>query len=401
MSFFLTFTPFFLIIIMRSPYVLLMSVVCCGMLSSCFKDEPLNAECDIEEAYIHADNPEEMFFNASDSLIKVLYNEHNIDFKVRKETDLTAIAPRFRITEGATIVPENGSVQDFSNGPVKYTVTSEDGQWSREYYVSVNIQTQTVSDTIYYDFERYALNSKSKYYIWSDLNPDGTEAYNWATGNPGFAVSRPTAKPEEYPTTPWVDGQDGSAVKLTTSDTGPFGALKNMRIASGNLFIGRFDATVAIQPGGAMKATMFGLKYTTGKKPVKLIGNYKYKPGAVYQDKYGKPVEGKTDTGDIYAVLYKNTDSNGNPVVLYGDNVLTSPQIVAIARLDKVENTDTWTEFEVDFNYTQEVDESLLDNYGYNLAVVFSSSIEGANFEGAIGSTMFVDKVRVICETTE
>ena len=118
---------------MRSPYVLLMSVVCCGMLSSCFKDEPLNAECDIEEAYIHADNPEEMFFNASDSLIKVLYNEHNIDFKVRKETDLTAIAPRFRITEGATIVPGNGSVQDFSNGPVKYTVTSEDGQWSREY----------------------------------------------------------------------------------------------------------------------------------------------------------------------------------------------------------------------------------------------------------------------------
>ena len=100
-------------------------------------------------------------------------------------------------------------------------------------------------------------------------------------------------------------------------------------------------------------------------------------------------------------MLYKNTDSNGNPVVLYGDNVLTSPQIVAIARLDKVENTDTWTEFEVDFNYTQEVDESLLDNYGYNLAVVFSSSIEGANFEGAIGSTMFVDKVRVICETTE
>ena len=47
---------------MRSPYVLFMSVVCCATLSSCFKEEPLNAECDIEEAYIHADNPEEMFF---------------------------------------------------------------------------------------------------------------------------------------------------------------------------------------------------------------------------------------------------------------------------------------------------------------------------------------------------
>ena len=26
-------------------------------LTSCFKDEPLNAECDIEQAYIHVDNP--------------------------------------------------------------------------------------------------------------------------------------------------------------------------------------------------------------------------------------------------------------------------------------------------------------------------------------------------------
>lgn len=386
---------------MRRPYVLFISVVCCATLSSCFKEEPLNAECDIEEAYIHADNPEEMFFNASDSLIKVLYTEHDIDFRVRKETDLTAITPCFRITEGATIVPASGSVQDFSKGPVKYKVTSEDGQWSREYNVSVNIQTKIVSDTIYYDFERYALNSNNKYYIWSDLNPDGTEANNWATGNPGFAISRSTAKPEEYPTTPVVDGLDGSAVKLTTCDTGPFGAIKGMRIAAGNLFIGRFDATSAIKPGGAMKATMFGLKYTTGKPPVKFMGYYKYKRGEVFQDKNGKPVENKQDTGDIYAVLYRNTDDSGSPTVLYGDNVLTSPQIVAIARVGKVEETDRWTEFEVSFNYNQEPDGQLLANYGYNLAVVFTSSIEGASFEGAIGSTLYIDKVRVICESTE
>lgn len=386
---------------MRSPYILLFSVVCCGMLSSCFKDEPLNAECDIEEAYIHADNPEKMFFNVSDSLIKVLYTEHNIDFKVRKETDLTAIAPIFRITDGATIEPANGSVHDFSNGPVKYKVTSEDGQWSREYNVSVTVQTRTVSDTIYYDFERYALNSTKKYYFWSDLNPDGTDANNWATGNPGFAISRSTAKPEDYPTTPLVSGLDGSAVKLTTSDTGPFAALKDMRIAAGNLFIGRFNATVALTPGQTMKATMFGLKYTTAKKPIKFTGYYKYKPGETYQDKKGKPVEGKTDTGDIYAVLYRNTDDQGNAVVLYGDNVLTSPQIVAIARIDKVENTDNWTEFDLDFNYLTDIDQTLLDNYGYNMAVVFTSSIGGADFEGAIGSTMMIDKVRIICETTE
>ena len=87
--------------------------------------------------------------------------------------------------------------------------------------------------------------------------------------------------------------------------------------------------------------------------------------------------------------------------MLYGDNVLTSPQIVAIARIGKVEETDRWTEFEVSFNYNQEPDGQLLANYGYNLAVVFTSSIEGASFEGAIGSTLYIDKVRVICESTE
>lgn len=131
------------------------------------------------------------------------------------------------------------------------------------------------------------------------------------------------------------------------------------------------------------------------------MGYYKYKRGEVFQDKNGKPVENKQDTGDIYAVLYRNTDDSGSPTVLYGDNVLTSPQIVAIARVGKVEETDRWTEFEVSFNYNQEPDGQLLANYGYNLAVVFTSSIEGASFEGAIGSTLYIDKVRVICESTE
>jgi len=32
---------------------------------------------------------------------------------------------------------------------------------------------------------------------------------------------------------------------------------------------------------------------------------------------------------------------------------------------------------------------------------VFSSSIEGATFEGAVGSTLKVDKVRLTCEVKE
>jgi len=366
--------------------------------TSCFKEEPLNAECDIEEAYLHADNPEKMFFSPTDSLVKVLYTESIINFKVRGGNDLTALAPQFRITSGATIVPESGSVHDFSKGNVAYRVTSEDGEWRKEYQVGVAVQTSTVSDTICYDFEKYALNDKGKYYVWTDVNEDGSNANNWATGNPGFAISRSSAKPDEYPTTPEPNGYDGAAVKLTTQDTGPFGKMKNMRIAAGNLFIGRFDATSAIMAGGALKATRFGMKYESDKRPVKFIGYYKYAPGENFQDKDGNIVAGKTDAGTIYSVLYRNTNDNGEAVVLNGEDVLTSPQIVAIARIAEVNAADEWTRFEIEYEYRQDIDQTILDNYGYNLAVVCSSSNDGGNFEGAIGSTLYVDKLRIVCE---
>lgn len=385
---------------MKRRYIFIASTMVCIALSSCFKDEPLNAECDIEEAYLHTDDPDKMFFSASDSLVKVLYTESIVNFKVRRGNDITALAPQFRITPGATIVPASGSVHDFSKGYVSYKVTSEDGEWSKNYQVGVTVP-EAASDTIEYDFEKYALNDKSQYYVWTDVNNDGSDANNWATGNPGFAISRSSAKPDEYPTVPEPNGYDGAAVKLTTQDTGLFGKMKNMRIAAGNLFIGRFDATSAIMAGGALKATMFGLKYESDKKPVKLTGYYKYTPGKTYQDKDGNAMADSLDAGTIYSVLYRNTNDKGEAVVLHGDDVLTNPAIVAIARIAKVEQTDEWTRFELDFDYRQNIDQALLDNYGYNFTVVCSSSYDGGNFQGAIGSTLYVDKLRIVCEEIE
>ena len=107
-------------------------------ISSCFKEEPLNAECDIEQAYIHAgDNLESWFLFDSDTLKYVQSDQNKIEFTMSGTADLTQIAPFFRLTPGATISPENGSVHDFSKGSVKYTVTSEDGQWTRIYFVSI------------------------------------------------------------------------------------------------------------------------------------------------------------------------------------------------------------------------------------------------------------------------
>lgn len=379
-------------------YQNLLVIALSSVFTSCFKDEPLNAECDILEASVSVSKPEEMFYHSSDSKLQVPYTDSTIIFSVRRHANLNAIAPHFTLTDGATIVPANGSIQDFSKGPVIYTVTSEDKQWNRRYAVSFLPVVQTVSDTIRFDFEHYELEQKElKYYTWYYIGEDGQRYDYWATGNPGFRLSRDSAPPEDYPSVPAKDGHSGSYAKLTTQSTGFLGSLVGKPLAAGNLYLGSFDVGMAMRD--AMKATKFGIPFD--KKPIKLTGWYRYQPGKKYQDKNRKIVPNRTDSAAIYAVFYRNVDEQDNPVTLYGDDVLTNKHILAIAKLAEVKTTDQWTPFEVVFDYTQQPDERILANRGYNLTVVFSSSERGAQFEGAIGSELSIDEVRIICTKEE
>ena len=376
---------------------LIVSAIFALALSSCFKDEAPNAECDIIEASLHVDNPTDIFYNPTDTLVRVLYTDDNISFSVRRKADLTALAPTFRITDGATISPASGSVHDFSKGPVIYTVTSEDKEWSRSYKVSFIPVIRTSKDTLSFNFEDYHLDSKDKYYIWCEKHEDGNMYDDWATGNAGYGLTNGSAGPEAYPSTVLDDGYEGKGVKLVTCSTGPFGQMVKLPLAAGNLFLGTFDMSIALKT--PRLATGFGLPFD--KKPKTFTGYYKYTPGEKFQNKDESIVEGKVDEASVYAILYRNHDEDGNPVVLNGDNVQTSPLIVAKAIAANIVPTDKWTQFTVDFSYLEDFDLDLLENRGYNLAVVFSSSADGAFFQGAIGSTLCIDNVKIICETVE
>ena len=376
---------------------LIVSAIFALALSSCFKDEAPNAECDIIEASLHVDNPTDIFYNPTDTLVRVLYTDDNISFSVRRKADLTALAPTFRITDGATISPASGSVHDFSKGPVIYTVTSEDKEWSRSYKVSFIPVIRTSKDTLSFNFEDYHLDSKDKYYIWCEEHEDGNMYDDWATGNAGYGLTNGSAGPEAYPSTVLDEGYEGKGVKLVTCSTGPFGQMVKLPLAAGNLFLGTFDMSIALKT--PRLATGFGLPFD--KKPKTFTGYYKYTPGEKFQNKDESIVEGKVDEASVYAILYRNHDEDGNPVVLNGDNVQTSPLIVAKAIAANIVPTDKWTEFTVDFSYLEDFDLDLLENRGYNLAVVFSSSADGAFFQGAIGSTLCIDNVKIICETVE
>lgn len=374
-----------------------MCAACSTTLISCIKDEPLNSECDIETVTVRCPNPENAFFNLTDTMQKVSSADSVITFSVRNNADLSNATLHITTTDGATITTTSDTQPEVGKD-LHYTITSQDGNWHRSYTVKFVPVTHTVNDTIKYDFENYELEPKtSAYYVWHNVLPDGTLGNDWSTGNPGFKISRSSAKPDEYPTVPLPEGYDGAGIKLVTRDTGGFGAMVNMRLAAGNFFLGTFDVSNALKD--AMKATRFGVGFD--KKPIKFTGYYQYTPGAKFQDRSGKEVAGRVDEGSIYAVFYRNHDSQGNVVMLDGNDVLTSSQIVAIAQVQSVTTTSGWTYFEIPFNYSEGIDNTLLANRGYNLTLVFSSSTNGATFEGAVGSELLVDKVRVICATEE
>ena len=378
--------------------MILLTGVMCAALTSCMKDEPLNAECDIEQVILHTPNVDEVFFSPTDSVKHLLYTDDAVTFNVRRNAPVEGITLEFKITEGATIERLTEGTGFEADVPVHYRVTSQDGQWHRDYAITVSPEpVHVVSSVIAYDFENFELEPKQgKYYIWHNERLDGIFGSDWATGNPGFKLSMPSAAPENYPTSP-IDGMDGKALKLVTRDTGPFGAMAKMRLAAGNFFLGEFDVSQALS--NAMTATRFGIPFNL--KPVRFTGYYQYQPGPKFQDKAGKEVPGRVDEGSVYAVFYRNHDAEGNPVRLMGDNVLTSPLIVGIAKVKQLPATNEWTPFDVEFEYDSDIDMQLLANKGYNLAVVFSSSADGAIFEGAIGSCLLIDKVRLYCQTEE
>lgn len=370
-------------------------------LASCFKDEPANAECDIEKAWLHFDNPGACVWSLNDTIQEdsALINRDLIVFRVKPGTDRSQLAPMFALTPGATIRPANGSAHDFINDTILYTVTSEDGDWQRIYKVAVQEQRRTAMDIIHYRFEHFDLyqvpNSSASYYTWYEMVNATDKEEIWASGNAGFKLSNFSAKPDEYPTIPLADGFSGHGVKLVTRKTGPIAQAVGKRIAAGNLFLGSFDPMNALKD--AMRATRFGVSFD--KKPLTFSGWYKYQPGEYFQNQDGSIVDGKQDIGTVYAILYRNSDNQGQPIMLYGDNVQTSPYIVAKAIVTNIEPTDEWKYFSVDFDYKgQEVDYQLLSEFGYNLAIVCSSSTDGAYFQGAEGSTLCVDEFTLTCE---
>lgn len=357
-----------------------MAILLC---SSCIKDEAPNAEADILTCTV----PSEIL------LRQPVIQNNSITIMVKPGTNMKQ-APSFTLTEGSTIDPASGEEIDFTV-PQTYTVTSESKKWKKTYtisFTSVEIPTSfAFEDTI------ITAQSKGKYYILVDKDKDqnsNKEKYlEWASGNPGFSLTGVAKTANDYPTVQVNGGVNGGkCVMLTTRETGTFGSGVGMPIAAGNLFTGNFNLATALKD--ALKSTQFGVPFY--HVPTKLTGYYKYKAGEVFMSK-GNPVAGKKDTYNIYAVFYE-TDAK----LHYLDGYFkaegySNPNLVAMAMAKSTQEVASWTRFEIPFEFIagKEINKDKLANGDYNVAIIFSSSINGDVFEGAPGSTLWIDNVEL------
>ncbi|WP_320980281.1 PCMD domain-containing protein [Bacteroides sp.] len=383
--------------------------ILCLAVASCIQDEAQNVEAAIDGCS-----------GSNIQLANINTYSKTVSIYVSKSTDLSALEIKFELPDGASINPVNALANDdapkydFSTSKVPITseqtleqyqrmfkVTSESGTTEAVYTITV-IKSELPTE---YHFENIE-DGNNNYHIFYEFNQQKAEMLQWASGNPGFQLTGMGKNTMDYPTLQ-TQGYIGKGVKLETKGTGSLGLTVGMPIAAGNLFIGSFEVGNALKDAKA--ATKFGFPFF--KHPTKLEGYYKFKPGTEYIsgiDKSQSPpkividpsMEGK-DKGDIYAILYRADNVND---FLDGNlNFDSEEKIVYIARISDTEmkETDTWTHFSIPFEHRKEIEQSALDEGKYKLAVVFSSSIEGANFKGSIGSTLWIDEVTIHCEEDE
>lgn len=354
----------------------LLLLVLLPMLFSCIKPEAPNAEADIEKCILGQD----LLFNE----IKV--TNETVEITVNSWVDVTKLSPVFIITDRATIQPENGSTRDFTN-PQSYVVTSEDGKWNKAYTVIVTKPSLLEQPVWHYSFEGV---TEQPYYTIQELDEDGKVSMSWASGN--YGATMPFQGKKWY-TMQDPNGYKGNAVKMVTRSVS-LGSIVNKPIAAGSLFMGDVD-TKAMGGSEPAKATHFGIPFM--QEPHSLEGYYKYQPGPKMTDKDSNVLKDRVDNFSLYAIFYEATVETP---WLDGTNALTDPQLVAVAELTDKKVSDEWVHFSIPFVMKEgkSVDPVKLKAGRYRLSIVASSSENGAIFEGAVGSTFWIDEFKLYCK---
>jgi hypothetical protein len=178
----------------KTRFIYLLMIMIGSVLLSCGSDdEQPNPDPDPENPESNAKAIVTFTFADFDPTIPGTINEpaKTVAVTVPKElTDVTALTPTITVSEGATVSPASGVVQDFTN-PVTYTVTAEDA--STQQYV-VTVTSVSVVEclpsklpaflgrmNVYYADDPFGIDY-TEFFSEFDPNEDYTAFYGYTSG---------------------------------------------------------------------------------------------------------------------------------------------------------------------------------------------------------------------------
>lgn len=308
-------------------------------------------------------------------------NALSVVVEIPSGIDLTTITIQdLELSSFATADKKTGDILDLSS-PQHINITAEDGsihQWT--------IRSDVASNDPQLD--NHDLNDW--YETASGYYEPGSDAVTtiWGTGNPGTQILNKLA------TTPYDLGNGDRAAKMETLDNGALPASLGMPISAGSLFTGYFNPD-NLDPTDPEAAIEFGTPF--GGRPTMLRFKYQFQAGEENQDRDGN-VLSYPDMLDVYALL---------EVRLGG-----TTERLATAWFRSADAADMLTTMEIPFTYGA-LDDSFpdymkpedgvyvsADSAAFvlptHITFVASSSFDGANFAGAIGSILIVDDVEMV-----
>lgn len=295
---------------------------------------------------------------------------------------MSDIIQTLTLSSFATADKHVGDVFDL-NEPQAINVTAEDG----------SISTWTITSFVASATPQLDNGNLNLWYkTGSEYYEPGESASNtiWGTGNPGTQILNKLATiPEDL-------GSGNLAAKMITLDNGKLAGTFGAPIAAGSLFTGVFNSD-KLDPSDPEAAIEFGTPFSG--RPISLRFKYQFQNGEVNKDKSRNELT-YPDALDIYALLE----------VRFGGNT----ERLATAWFRSSDDQLELITMEVPFAYG-ELDGSFPEymkptDHGYvsadsatfvlptHITFVASSSFDGANFAGAIGSTLIVDDVEMVYE---
>ncbi|MGD2033877.1 MAG: PCMD domain-containing protein [Bacteroidales bacterium] len=338
-------------------------------ITGCKKDEEASDEAHILDfsvvnTSITGFSLEQVFIDEKFSHVLVLSQNNLSD-----ENPPISFIPEIEISPGATIFPNSGDEVSFYNKDeaISYVVTAENGDQVTWSFTIRDMQLPNAGFEDWYD----TVGMNGGHYLEPGLSARSTV---WSTANMGTSIYG------EYGTQPITDGEN-TLVQITTGET------SSVPVTSGTIFTGKFDIQGAINnPTDPSQATDFGIPFTF--RPVALKLNYKFTPGEHYVD--GTLV----DPNDIFGGFTIDTLEGSDQCYLWsfleiinGDDV----QVVAKAELVQGDTVKELTEVIIPYVYESDLKPT-------HISVVLSSSKDGGEFRGAVGSTLIVDDVELVYE---